>query len=333
MSNKKLSVGKLDSELLKELIFDNIKGLRQEVLVRPGIGEDCAVVDYGENSLVISTDPITGTSQEIGKLAVHINCNDIASNGIEPIGLMITLMVPPSTTAEEIKYIMKQASEEAAKINVEIIGGHTEITEAVNKVIISATAIGKIETEKVKKKDKIKPGFKIVMTKSAGLEGTGIIAYEKEEELTRVLGIDTVKRAKELLDGVSVVREGIIAGQLGVTSLHDVTEGGLLGGIWELCHLAELGCNIYEEKINISEATIDICKHFDINPLRLISSGTMIMMTEEDRAIKLVDRLNKEGIESEIIGELTEGEILLIKEDKSSEVVIPPKSDELYKVV
>lgn len=333
MSGKKLEIGKLDTNQLKELIFDSIRRVRDEVLVRPTVGEDCAVVDYGENSLVISTDPITGTSQEIGKLAVHINCNDIASNGIEPIGIMITLMVPPSTLEDEIKYIMKQASDEAAKINVEIIGGHTEVTDAVNKIIISATAIGMTKTDKVRNKEVIKPGYKIIMTKSAGLEGTGIIAYELEKELKSVIGIESLERAKKILDKVSVVREGVLAGKLGVTSLHDVTEGGLLGGIWELCAKEGLGCDIYEKDIYITKETKDICTYLNINPLRLISSGTMIMLVAPHISDVVVSKLKEEDIRCSVIGELTKGNIRLIKNNGDIELVKPPKGDELYKAI
>lgn len=332
MTDKKLDVGKLDSELLKKLVFNNIEGLRDEVLVRPTIGEDCAIVDYGENSLVISTDPITGTSKEIGKLAVHINCNDIASSGVAPIGIMITLMVPPGTRASEIEYIMKQANEEAAKLNVEIIGGHTEVTDAVNKIIISATAVGSIKTENVKNKEVIKPSYKIVMTKSAGLEGTGIIAYELEDKLSDALGKETVNKAKELLSNVSVVREGVIAGKLGITSLHDVTEGGLLGGVWELCDRIGLGCELHYDKIFITDETKSICDYLDINPLRLISSGTMIMISDDERIDKLMVELKSKGIKCNIIGEIKEGEMKLIIGDKE-EIINPPKSDELYKVL
>lgn len=333
MDNNKLEIGKLDTELLKELVFNNIRSVREEVLVRPGVGEDCAVVDYGENSLVISTDPITGTSSEIGKLAVHINCNDIASNGIAPIGLMLTIMAPPNTTADEIRYIMNQASEEAAKINVEIIGGHTEITEAVNKIVISATAIGKIDTKLVKHKQRIEPGYKLVMTKCAGLEGTGILAYELAERIEDALGKDVVKEAQSLLNHVSVIREGVEAGKLGITSLHDVTEGGLLGGIWEICDKINLGCDIYEEKIYITKETRDICKLLEINPLRLISSGTMIMLVEDSKVNELLEKLSDKSIRADVIGEITEGSIRLLKKNGDVEIVEPPKGDELYKVI
>ncbi|MDP2844242.1 MAG: AIR synthase related protein, partial [Acetobacterium sp.] len=138
-----LKTGKLDSQLLKDIVFKNIKYKRDEVLIRPGIGEDCAVLDFGEYECVLSTDPITAAISEIGSLAVHISCTDIASNCIEPLGIMLAVMLPVGTTEKEIEEMMRQAGEAAEELGVEIIGGHTEITPAVNTPVIVSTAVGR----------------------------------------------------------------------------------------------------------------------------------------------------------------------------------------------
>lgn len=328
----KLKVGKLDSKLLEKIIFNNIKLKREEVMVRPGIGEDCAVVDFGEYALVMSTDPITGAASEVGRLAVHINCNDIASNGIEPLGLMMTILAPIDTTEKEIDEIMKQASREAAKLNVEIIGGHTEITDAVNKIVISATAIGRQLKADIVKNSGVRVGDKIVMTKTAGLEGTGIIAYDLEEQLSSTFSREIIASAQKMVKDISVVKEGIIAGKIGVSSMHDVTEGGILGAIWEICEASKVGCNIYKNRISIAQETKDICKFLEINPLKLISSGTMLITINPDKEERLIKSLDESGISASVIGEITEDKRILIDNDKKIELA-PPESDELYKVI
>jgi hydrogenase expression/formation protein HypE len=327
-----LKVGKLDSELLKKIIFNNIKFQREEVMVRPGIGEDCAVVDFGEYALVMSTDPITGAASEVGKLAVHINCNDIASNGIEPLGLMMTILAPIGTTEGQIDGIMKQASREAAKLGVEIIGGHTEITEAVNRIIISATAIGRQLKSDIVKNSGVKVGDKIIMTKTAGLEGTGIIAYDLEGKLGSTFSREIIKKAQSMVDDISVVKEGIIAGEIGFSSMHDVTEGGILGAIWEICEASKVGCNIYNDRIPIAEETKAICGFLDIDPLRLISSGTMLITVSPNKEKQLIKGLYEGGIRASVIGEIVEKNKYLIKNNEKI-VIQPPKSDELYKVI
>ncbi len=230
-----MKIGKLDSDLLHDIVFKHLHTKRDEVLVRPSIGEDCAVVNYGDYNCILSTDPITGATNEIGRLAVHINCNDIASNGVAPLGIMLTILAPEGTTVEDIDTIMEQAAKEADVLNVEILGGHTEITSAVNRIVISATAIGKQSASKLIKTSGAQIGDVIMMTKTAGLEGTGIIAFDKQSDLEKVFNANEMKIAKDMLTQISVVPEGIIGGKHPVTSMHDVTEGGVLGAVWEVC--------------------------------------------------------------------------------------------------
>lgn len=326
-----MKVGKLDSELLRKIVFDHITLHRDEVLVRPGIGEDCAVIDFGEYACVMSTDPITGAANEVGRLAVHISCNDVASNGVQPLGLMLTIMVPEGTTAEEIDLIMRQAGEEAAKLNVEIIGGHTEITSAVNKVIVSSTAIGREMKSKVIHTKGAKPGDSLVMTKNLGLEGTAIIAYDWEEKLKNALGKEMVEKAQAMLNDISVVTEGVIAGKIGVTSMHDITEGGLLGAVWEMCEASQTGVKIHKDKVKITPETERICAFFQIDPFRLISSGCMLMTVSKEKEKALLKALQENGVESSVIGEITEAGRYLVDGKKEMEITAP-ESDELYKI-
>jgi hydrogenase expression/formation protein HypE len=326
-----LKIGKLNNDQLQAIIMNTIKYKRDDVVLRSGIGEDCAGVQFGDDVCLLTTDPITGAASEVGRLAVHISCNDIASNGAAPIAILLTILAPESTTEEDLKLIMTQAHEEASKLNVEIVGGHTEITNAVNRIVVSSTAIGKQPLNDLFSNSEVKQGDYIVMTKSAGLEGTGIIAYEKEE-LKDVLTDVEIREAKDMLDQLSVVKEGIIAGKVGVTSMHDITEGGLLGAIWEVCAGANLGAVIKYEAINIPTITQKICDHYNINPLRLISSGTMLMTVCPSKVNQLLDKLEAEGVKSSIIGEVTSKDVYLERRGRLS-YVTPPDSDELYKVV
>ncbi|HHY91046.1 MAG TPA: AIR synthase, partial [Clostridiales bacterium] len=301
-----MKVGKLDSGLLREIVFKNITYRRDEVLIRPEIGEDCAVVDFGEYACVLSTDPITGAVNEVGRLAVNIACNDIASSGVEPLGLMFTVLAPEGTTEEDIHEIMRQAGEAAAALHVEIIGGHTEITNAVNKIVISTTAIGRKQKNGIISSSGAAVGDSVVLTKTAGLEGTAILAHDWEDRLKKHLGSEVVENAKRMMAQISVVPEGIIAGEIGATSMHDVTEGGLLGAVWEICEASGVGVRIESEKIKIAPETRQICAFFNIDPLKLISSGCMLMTIPKEKEQALLDRMKKEGIEAGVIGEIVD---------------------------
>lgn len=136
-----MKAGKLNWDDLRNIIEGNRGVLRDEVVVHSGIGEDCAVINFGDWDCVLSTDPITGAGKNMGKLAVNINCNDVASSGAEPVGIMVTILAPEGTRIEEIKELMNEIGAECSRLGIEIMGGHTEVTAAVNKMIVSCTVI------------------------------------------------------------------------------------------------------------------------------------------------------------------------------------------------
>ncbi|SDJ98159.1 AIR synthase family protein [Natronincola ferrireducens] len=327
-----MKIGKVPTEVLREVVFKNIKHKRPEVLVRPGIGEDCAVVDFEENVCVMSTDPITGAVKDIGSLSIHISCNDVASNGVEPIGVMMTILAPVGTTKEDLDYVMKEANKAAASINVEIIGGHSEITDAVNRMVISTTAIGRQRKKDMVTSKGAKVGDAVIMTKHGGLEGAAIIAHDLEKVLKDKVTEETIKSAKAFGEEISVVKEGVLAGKIGVHGMHDVTEGGILGALWELAEASNLGIEVYEDKIPIRPETLEICKALSINPLRLISSGVMVMAVPQEKKNSLMEILETVGIKATEIGKITENEKIIVK-GNSIQILEAPETDELYKVI
>ncbi len=332
---KVLNVGKLDSDVLERVIFKNIIYKRSEVKVKPGIGEDCAVVDFGAYDCVMSTDPITASVKDIGRLAIHISCNDIASNGVEPLGLMLVVMLPVGTTEEQVASIMQDAAAAAARCCVEIIGGHTEVTPVVSKPVIISTAIGRAAAGRSQSAQTAEAGDGIYMTKYAGIEGTGILAGDFAERLEGILGPSELAFAHKLLDEVSVVKEGVAAGKIGTHGMHDITEGGILGAVWEVCNIAGLGCEIFEESIPVLDVTKKICAHFDINYLRLISSGCMLIVAPHDKEAELCAAVEGAGVKITKIGVTApkENGLKIISADGQSIDIAPPSADELYKCI
>lgn len=326
-----MEIGKIPNDILKDIILDKIKYNRKEVMVRPGIGEDCCAIDLGRELCVLSSDPVTGAANEIGRLAVLINCNDIASSGAEPLGLMVTLLAPPGTTEAELNKVMGQLCETANALNIDILGGHTEITDAVNRFVIMSTAVGKTRKETLVTTAGAKPGDHIVLTKSAGMEGTAIIASDKEEELKQHLSEGVVERAKTFIERVSAVKEGRIAGEFRVNSMHDVTEGGILGALWEVAEASEVGVEVWEEKIPVEKETAEICDYYGIDPMKLISSGCMLITCKDGDA--LVKVLSENGVNAAVIGTITERQEKVLVSHGGRKFIEPPASDELYKVI
>ncbi len=329
-----MEVGKLPNRLLEEIIISNIKTRRDEVIERAGVGKDCAVIDYGDKYCVISSDPITGATENIGKIAVNVACNDIGAAGAEPNALLMTILAPKGTEQKEIERIMKEANEAADLINVEIVGGHTEVTDAVNKMVLSLTALGMRDKEI--NNEPVKTGDLVLISKEIGIEGTSILYSENKELLDRELFQDenlSSKKVEKYIDRLSVVKEGVICGKLGSKYMHDITEGGVYGALWEAHKANNLGILVEEDRIPISAETKALCNYFDINPYRLISSGSMLIIAGKEESCKMIEKLKEENIRLEIIGEITDEKKCLIKSNKEIREIDEPESDELYKVV
>ncbi len=326
-----MEIGKLPNDILKKLVFSKIHENRKEVIIRPNIGMDCAAVDFGNYTCVLSSDPITGTAKEIGRLAVHICCNDIASCGVEPLGIMSTILCPTGATEQELELIMDQLTDAAASINVDLLGGHTEVTTAVSRFVISCTAVGRCLKDKLVVTSGAKAGDDLVITKHAGLEGASIIAHEKELELAEIIGRQAVDEAKSYMGSISVVKDGLEAAKFGVNAMHDITEGGILGAVWEICEASGTGAEVYIENIPVRNVTEKICRHYSINPYKLISSGCMLVSTSDGKG--LVCHLKKAGIEASIVGKLNQSGEKMAISAKGKEMISPPEADELYRVL
>jgi hydrogenase maturation factor len=325
--------GKVPNEILNKIILSKINTFRKDVILRPGIGEDCAAIDFGKYACVLSTDPITAAANDVGQLSVHISCNDIASCGVEPLGLLVTILCPVGTTEAELEKVMEQICLTADELNVEIIGGHTEVTPAVNRIVISTTCIGKALKNEIVSSTGARPGDSIVMTKSAGLEGSAIIASDFEHKLVGIISTDELNQAKSFIKSISVVKEGVIAGKFGATSMHDITEGGILGAAWEVAEASGTGILINKDSIPVEAVTQAICEALDLDVLRLISSGCMLITCPNGEG--LVELLECNGIKATIIGTVTANKterLLISRKDSTIKDIEPPAADELYKV-
>ncbi|MCL2163504.1 MAG: AIR synthase family protein [Oscillospiraceae bacterium] len=298
-----MRVGKISNELLDKMILGKLKRHDKRIITSAGIGEDCGVVDFGENCCIISCDPVTGATKDIGKISVNIACNDIAASGVMPLAIVVTLLIPPGFSEDDLESIVNDLVETADSLQVSVIGGHTEVTDAVTRAVISITAIGISGRGEYLTTATAVEGDSVLITKAAALEGTSIIASEFEDELASAFGKGMVEAAKKLSERVSVIREGVIARQAGAHALHDITEGGVFGAVWEMAEASGLGVEIYRDEIPVLEETARICEYYGIDPYRLISSGSLLIAT--DMPEKVSGELAKAGIESTWIGTFT----------------------------
>ena len=243
-------------------------------------------------------------------------------------------MLPEGTTTEDVEQIMTQAGEAAERAGVEIVGGHTEVTRSVRQPVIVSTAFGRAVSGTSASARDMRPGDRILMTKYAGLEGTGIIAADLGRQLGGVLTEAEREEARALLDQVSVVKEGVIAGEIGTAGMHDVTEGGIFGAVWEMCHISQLGARLDVDRIPVLPVTRKICDAFGIDCMRLISSGCMLMAAPADKAAEITRRVTAAGILITDVGEvLAPGTAVTGTSGGRTFTIDPPGADELYKAV
>lgn len=326
-----MKIGKIPENVLKRSVLKQLHTKRQEVVLGAGVGEDCAAVKLGADEMfVLSTDPITGTVEDIGKLAIQITLNDLASAGAAPIGVLLTILLPEDTTEAGLKEIMAQVEEACQAADVQVMGGHTEVTAAVNQAIITVCGVGKVKDGKVISTAGARAGMDILVTKWIGIEGTSIIAKEQEERLRERFSVPFIESAKGLDCFLSVLPEAEIAVRCGVCAMHDVTEGGIFGALWEMAEASGVGLEIDVKKIPIRQETVEVCEFFGINPYQLISSGCMLMAAEN--GMTLQRELEKAGICASIIGKATEGNDRVLLNEDERRFLEPPKTDELYKV-
>lgn len=326
-----MQVGKLTPAALQQLIFDRLGKRRPEVVLRGALGEDSAALDLGGDLCVISTDPITGAAKHAGWLAVHVSCNDVAANGAEPVAVLLTLLLPAGSDPALVQEIMNDAEKAAREVQVEIVGGHTELTAAVNQPVISTTVIGRVAAEHLATSSSIEPGDALVATKYVGLEGTAILACDFPAVTEPILGTALWEAACALQQQISVVPEARIAAACGVRAMHDATEGGVLGAAYEMAGASGLGFDIEESALTIHPATKLLAEHLQFDPLRLISSGTLLLATSEPEV--LLAELRAQDIPASVIGHFhASSDKRLYKASGVSELINPPKSDELWRL-
>ncbi|WP_028243005.1 AIR synthase family protein [Pseudobutyrivibrio ruminis] len=326
-----MEIGKLKESVLKRSVIKQLHVKRPEVGNGPGIGEDCATLQVGpDEEIVMSTDPITGTASDIGELAVTVSINDLASAGAEPIGILLTVLLTPRMREAKLKAIMEQVDNACKRYNVQVMGGHTEVTEAVNQPLISVTAVGKVKKGCMVSTGGAKPDMDIVITKWIGLEGTSIIAKDHEEELLSRLPQGLIDTAKGFDQYLSVLPESRVAVEHGVAAMHDITEGGIFGALWEMGEASGVGIDVDLKAIPVKQETIEVCEFFGINPYELISSGSMLIATNDGNG--LVRKLADAGVAAAIIGKSNSSNDKRVISGDEVRFLEPPKADALYSV-
>ncbi|MCD6416451.1 MAG: AIR synthase family protein [Planctomycetes bacterium] len=306
-----LPTGKLDAELLGALIARN-KIKDDRVIIRPGIGRDVCAIRMGSTCLVAKTDPITFATDRIGWYVVQVNANDIATVGARPRWFLVTVLLPEGRTdLALVESIWDELREALDGIDCELCGGHTEITAGLERPILVGQMLGEVEEQRLIRKENIRPGDRVLLTKGVPVEGTAIMAREMGAELEGEFPAPLVARGRAFLDdpGISIVREALAACEAGeVHAMHDPTEGGLATALWELAEAAGCGLRVQKEQIPILEPGGTFCRHFGLDPLGTIASGALLICAPPQAAPGISAAIRQFGLKCVDVGEVLPAE-------------------------
>ncbi len=329
--------GKLDIDILKKILEKNTI-LDPRVVLGPKIGEDAAVIDPGgDDYWVVTSDPITFTSEEIGYYGVVVNLNDIATMGAIPKWFLATLLFPEGSSLKMIEKVFRQVHDACRRFKISFIGGHTEISPGIERPILSGHMIGEVRKNKLVKTSGARVGDLILLVKGVCIEGTSIIAREKETDLLKK-GVSSylIRRAKRFIfdPGIDVLRAARIACEVApVHSMHDPTEGGVINGVIEMAWASEKEVEVDLEKVFIYKESRILCQEFGLNPLGVVTSGALLLALSPSDLSPVEKAFRKNSVPFQVIGRIRKGPARVLRIDRKRRRELKPlPRDEILKI-
>lgn len=351
-----MKIGKVPENVLKRSVLRQIKTKREEVVRGAGVGEDCAIFSFGSGTMMTCMQSAAVSikradfSQEqegicIGQL-IQRCVNNLAAAGAEPVGVMIGLMLPAVTEEAEIKELMTEASACCEELNIQIAGGQTCVSGAVGQIVAAVTGYGRpfaisagkegnyAREEKDSRGEhnggkKVYAGQDIVISKWVGLEGTAMLARRHKNKLLARYPAYFVEEAAGFDRFLSVIPEAATAVKSGVCMMHDASEGGIFGALWELAERAGAGLTIDLKKIPLRQETVEVCECCEVNPYELLSGGALVMVAEDGPG--LLEALKAENIPAAMVGKITDSRDRIIRNGEEVRFLDRPKNDEVYR--
>ncbi len=329
------AIGKISPDVFEKMILPFLGAKDKSVLVGPQNGVDVGIAEIGGKAVSFTTDPVFIVPEygwePAAWFAIHIIASDSATSGLKPRYLSIDLNLPMDITSSQLDLVWQKMHSECQKLGITVITGHTGRYENCHYPMVGgATIIGVGEMDQYVTPKFARAGDKIIITKGPAIEASGIFATMFPKRLEKEFGADFSRRAQDIFFKMSTVEDAMTAVSVGVrengvTSMHDATECGIWGGLFEVAQAAGLGVTVEKEKIVIEDCIKEICAYFGIDPYISISEGTQIITCKPHKAQDIINALHKKGIKASIAGELTEASkgMTLIKDGKPEKLVHP----------
>lgn len=331
-----LSAGKVSAALLRRVVYRNLGAQDKSILLGPGIGEDAAVLDTGNEFLIATSDPVTGAVARLGASAVHVSANDVATRGAVPRWFLSNILLPLDSGPGALEKLSGDIHRACKELGVAIVGGHAERVQDQNRPMVIGCMLGLTQQRKFISTAGAKAGDRIIMTKTAGIEGTCILASDRAAFLRERMGREFVYKARDHFNQISVVKDALTAFQgPGIRAMHDPTEGGIAGGLHELADASNTGFVVVEDRIRTSLETREICRLFRIDPMSFISSGSLLISCHPNNVVQTTARLRRNGIHCSVIGEVVKPtrKRAILARDGTTRRLVRPSSDQLWRAL
>lgn len=317
--------GKVPPDDLLSEVFTRTGATDESVLQGPADGEDAAALAVGDETLVVSSDPISLAAEHAGTLGVYVACNDVAVSGVDPRWLTVVLILPDGDSLDPL---IRDLDVAAREVGVAIVGGHTEYNDTLTRPLLCLTAMG---TGEFISTGGSNPGDVVVLTKGAGIEGTAILAADFGDEIAGSfddeLSAETIcERAEQFLDEISVVPDARILREY-ATAMHDPTEGGVAAGLQELARASGVRLDVDRDSVPVRPETRVLSEAAGVDPLRIFGSGAVVATVPEEHVDDALADLDDANIEAAVIGRAHEGQPALVLD---GETITGPVTDDLY---
>ena len=327
---ERLSLGKIPMKTLNTTVL-RLTGAASDKVVTPAkAGLDFAAFRAGGRFVVVSADPITGVSKQIGTYALRVSANDVATSGNPPQFAETVILLPEGSSASDLAKIARQIHSAAKDSGIAILGGHTEVTPGLARPIVAVTVFSVVD--EFVTSGGAKDGDTIMLTKTAGLEGTSELATEGRFP-PGAIGPSELRRARRFIGQLDVTKEAVAGFQTGrVRAMHDCTEGGVLGAVFEMSVASEIGFVLDEAGVPVAKETRKICECLSIDPIRLIGSGSLLLAVAKGGEPEVEEALNP-ICKVTRIGEFRGGRRLILTRSGVTKEIKDAPQDELWRAL
>lgn len=324
-----MKAGKLSEAELKRSVLRQLHSLGDRAQI-PAVGQDGALVRTDGADVVCAVSAMPAASAMRVPVTVYTACNNLACCGADPVGILVSLLLPTAADEQIVKNMMGEIDAVCDAEHMQVLGGHTEVTRQVTEPVLSVTAVGMLRGDAPTGKT-VRPGMDILVTNRVGTAGAAILAHAREEELRSRYAQPFLDRAKQTAGGLSIRTTARAALQSGAAAMHDVSSGGIYGALWEFAENSGVGLEIYLKAIPIRQETVEICEFFQLNPYKLLSTGSLLIAAEDGGTV--ASKIRQANGEAAVIGKITGGNdrVLLCGEERR--FLETAQTDELYKII